>query len=107
MSDLVGNSEDRFSRDAAEFVSVAQQVGNSFSLLEMPEIIRFLHKFVDRINNSVPRVTVWQHKAPPSYMPNSYMRDRIEPRSEKTGLRGFRPGPTQTRLYNHTRWLEA
>ena len=30
-----------------------------------------------------------------------------EPRREKTGLRGFRPGPTQTRLYNHTRWLEA
>ena len=26
-----------------------------------------------------------------------------EPRCEKTGLRGFRPGPTQTRLYNHTR----
>ena len=30
-----------------------------------------------------------------------------EPRSGKTGLRGFRPGPTQTRLYNHGRWLEA
>ena len=31
----------------------------------------------------------------------------FEPRSEKTGLRGFRPGPTQTRSYNHRRWLEA
>ena len=30
-----------------------------------------------------------------------------EPRSEKTGLRGFRPGPTQTELYSHRRWLEA
>ena len=30
-----------------------------------------------------------------------------EPRSEKTGLRGFRPGPTQTGLYGHRRWLEA
>ena len=30
-----------------------------------------------------------------------------EPRCEKTGLRGFRPGPTQTGLHNHTRWLEA
>ena len=30
-----------------------------------------------------------------------------EPRCEKTGLRGFRPGGTQTRLYNHTRLLEA
>ena len=24
-----------------------------------------------------------------------------EPRCEKTGLRGFRPGPTKTGLYNH------
>ena len=24
-----------------------------------------------------------------------------EPRCEKTGLRGFRPGPTQTGLYSH------
>ena len=31
----------------------------------------------------------------------------FKPRSEKTGLRGFRPGPTQTGLYNHRRWLEA
>ena len=30
-----------------------------------------------------------------------------EPRCEKTGIRGFRPGPTRTRLYNHTRWPEA
>ena len=30
-----------------------------------------------------------------------------EPRCEKTGLWGFRPGPTQTRLYSHRRWLEA
>ena len=26
-----------------------------------------------------------------------------EPRSEKTGLRGFRPGPTQTGLYSDRR----
>ena len=30
-----------------------------------------------------------------------------EPRCEKTGLRGFRPCPTQTGLYSHKRWLEA
>ena len=30
-----------------------------------------------------------------------------EPRYEKTGLRGFRPGLTQTRLRSHRRWLEA
>ena len=31
----------------------------------------------------------------------------FEPRCEKTGLRGFRPGPTQTGLYSHRRWLET
>ena len=30
-----------------------------------------------------------------------------EPLCEKTGLRGFRPGPTQHGLYSHRRWLEA
>ena len=30
-----------------------------------------------------------------------------EPRCEKTGLRGFRPGPTQTGLYSHRKWLES
>ena len=30
-----------------------------------------------------------------------------EPRRQKTGLRGFQPGPTQTRLYSHRRWLET
>ena len=32
---------------------------------------------------------------------------KFEPRCEKTSLRGFRPSPTQTRLHNHRRWLEA
>ena len=31
----------------------------------------------------------------------------IEPRREKTGLRGFRPGPTQTDLYQLRKELEA
>ena len=30
-----------------------------------------------------------------------------EPRHEKTGLRGFRPGPTQTGMYSHRKRLEA
>ena len=32
---------------------------------------------------------------------------QIEPRREKTGLRGFRPGPTQTGLYSLRKELEA
>ena len=31
----------------------------------------------------------------------------FEPRREKTGLRGFRPGPTQTGLYKLRKELEA
>ena len=31
----------------------------------------------------------------------------FEPRREKTGLRGFRPGLTQTGLYSHRSRLEA
>ena len=38
---------------------------------------------------------------------NIYTGKLFEPRSEKTGLRGFRQGPTQIRLYSHRRWLEA
>ena len=30
-----------------------------------------------------------------------------EPRCEQTGIRGFRPGLTQTGLYSHSGWLEA
>ena len=33
--------------------------------------------------------------------------ETIEPRREKTGLRGFRPGPTQTGLYKLRKELEA
>ena len=31
------------------------------------------------------------------------MTEQYEPRNEKTGLRGFRPSPTQSRLYGHRR----
>ena len=30
-----------------------------------------------------------------------------DPRREKTCLRSFRPGPTQTRLFSHNRWLQS
>ena len=32
---------------------------------------------------------------------------KIEPRYDKTHVRGFRPSPTNTMLYSHRRWLEA
>ena len=36
-----------------------------------------------------------------------YLDSRISEPREKIGLRGFRPGPTLTGLYNRIRWLEA
>ena len=53
---------------------------------------------------------------PVFYMPESMLERNLtvetcglsfEPGCEKTGLREFRPGPTQTGLYSHRRWLEA
>ena len=38
---------------------------------------------------------------------STFIASIFEPRCEKTGLRGFRPGQTQTGLYNHRRWLNA
>ena len=46
-------------------------------------------------------------KSKPVQMFTDYSNLSFEPRCEKTGLRGFGPGPTQTGLYNHRRWLEA
>ena len=43
----------------------------------------------------------------PSQPGNTPHKPIYEPRSEKTGLRGFRPGPTQSGLYNQRRQLEA
>ena len=37
--------------------------------------------------------------------PNTQLSHEL--RQEKTDIRGFRPGPIQTRLYNHRRWQEA
>ena len=35
------------------------------------------------------------------------MMNKYEPRNEKSCLRGFHPGLTQTGLYNHKRCIEA
>ena len=40
-------------------------------------------------------------------MDTVYSFDLYEPRCEKTGLRGFRPGPAPTGLCSHRRWLES
>ena len=35
----------------------------NFDLLNLHEIIRIYYEFVDRVDNSVSRVTVWPHEA--------------------------------------------
>ena len=42
-----------------------------------------------------------------SFSDKKIVSKQYEPRCEKTGLRGFRPGLTQTGLYNYRRCLEA
>ena len=69
VSDLVGNPEDRFCRNAAQFL---------------------------------PKIACCVCSANGGTVGFPF-----EPRCEKTGLRGFRPGPTQTGLRSHLRWLEA
>ena len=75
--DLVGNREGKFSPDAAHFFSLT------------------LHLYL--ISAKCNNVTQYNCKA----------KHKNEPRCEKTGLQGFRPGRTQTGLYSHRRWLEA
>ena len=55
-----------------------------------------LYKFIDR-------VLLYR-----SFKDNYQVETRLnEPRREKPGLRGFRPGPTQTGLYKLRKELEA
>ena len=46
-------------------------------------------------------ILLWSHIIEKNILPV------FEPRCEKTGLRVFRPSPTQTELYSHRRWLKA
>ena len=50
---------------------------------------------------------MWLHNGHSAKGRSSISQLLIEPRCEKTDLRCFRPGPTQTGLYSHGRWLEA
>ena len=42
-----------------------------------------------------------------TFVKRKFVKSIYEPRSEKTGLQGFRPGPTETGLCGRRRWLEA
>ena len=89
MSDLVGNPEDRFSDVAALIIHDTAQNGHVSNLTKLrgvgvPETLR------SQVGTC-----------------NLLCQLKIEPRREKTGLRGFRTGPTQTDLYKLRKELEA
>ena len=78
MSDLVENPEDRFL--TTRLISFVNNKDIDQSSQEQSLVKTFVVHFLD---------------------------STYEPPCEQTGLRGFRPGPTQTRLYSQRRWLEA
>ena len=59
--------------------------------------LRFKTDIIDEFNIQISNKTGFQVQ----------VQFLFEPRCEKNGLRGFRPGPTQTGLYSHKRRLEA
>ena len=78
---------------------------NARSLNSWQEIL--MHQYLKLVNRK-PVFGVSDYLLACSATDNSerVLKLRIyEPRCEKTGLRGFRPGPTQTGLYSHRRWL--
>ena len=86
MSELVGNPEDTFSHNEAHFILHSNQnVKNEF--LEEQQSKKTLKR--KRVGQT------------------ALFRITNEPRREKTGLRGVRPGPTQINLYGHRRWIET
>ena len=75
-------------------------------------LFSMLHSYNSWVNRqplSACRSTVTHHVGMPEMkiIGSSVGKEIFEPRCEKTGLWGFQPGPTQTGLYSHRRWLEA
>ena len=99
MSDLVGNPEDRFSQNEAQLFISSPGMGCSCLQVTFQacciEEARYLY---DQLTALCPILV--------SLDENCYFL-LYEPLHDKTGLKGIRPGSTQTRLYSDRRWLEA
>ena len=73
---------------------------------------RFYHNTAHFLGGRIGADQTWQLHSlsvPLFYEINRFSPEAAqnEPRCEKTGLRGFRPGSTQIGLYSHRRCLEA
>ena len=94
---MVGNGKDKFSHDEAQLIlsseSCHKDPKNCANLNNLVVIAIMMLKM------TMIMIIIFQL--------GGFTVEKNEPRCEKTGLRGFRPGPTQTGLYNHRRWLEA
>ena len=71
-----------------------------------------MHENVLIVNQIINQMVIFRHIPDTCRIRNVSIHiktklDLFKTRCEKTGLRGFRPGPTQTGLYSHRRWIEA
>ena len=105
MSDLVGNPEDRFSRDDAKLESIRQdnyEVKKRFlqnvvlSVIFTSESFQVLNQYNFLTNNTCT-----------NYKKTMLNYIFIWAASWENQQCGFWPGLTQTRLYSHWRWLKA
>ena len=67
-----------------------------------------VERFISRVNEKLQKTRLFHdttRMAQTIFLVMSLI--LYEPRYEKTGLRGFHTGLTQTGLYSHRRWLEA
>ena len=69
-------------------------------------LFHFLMKFM-KVNRMIPKGTPRFSASRLGLFCLSMPPSLYEARCEKPRLRGLRPGPTKTRLYDHRRWLEA
>ena len=79
----------------AKLSFVITKAHNGFFSMEQGLFVQIYRFFPQQLNQDCPCL-----------QPHPFRFPLYEPCCEKTGLRGFRPGPTQTGLCSH-RWLEA
>ena len=121
MLDLVGNPDDRFSQNEAQLAptfygEISEIISNYHQIHTLSGLLvrlQFVIGLIFALNSNktegslsgftlhgcvhiILGIKIIIHQSRKKIMYTSF-----EPLCEKASLRGFRPGPTQTRLYNH------